>query len=252
MKGVHKRHGSVIKQDWPIPIAVLHKVNELLEGNWGRATGCRELKRIAEIGTRFTNGFCSGLREEEMLLIEYAGTSKSLRYHKAAPTPYQLLVLLGRTKGNQLSGAKLFLPIAARTEGTNIQPGKWLKLLLDCLKLEKKRGGRLFKQRLIPTMLGEYKEDFLCILKWVQDCTGLIDKEINLREKAGIYRTLKRGASDHLINMGVDETLIKSINRWPHKQRAMNGRMGSKRDMFEHYSSLSALTPTLIRFSLQL
>ena len=186
-----------------------------------------------------------------MLLIEFSGTAKSLKHHDANPTPYHMLVVLGRTKNNQLSGAKLLLPMAATTEGTNIQPGKWLRRLVDYIKSEGRRGGCLFQRRLIPTLLAEYENDFFPMLERVQNKTNLIDKELDIREVAGIYRTLRRGVSDHLINMEVDETLIKAINRWHRKRRAADG-IGSKRNMLETYSTLSSLTPTLLRYSLKL
>ena len=99
--------------------------------------------------------------------------------------------------------------------------------------------------------MGEYGGAFICMLEWVQDTTNLIEKELDLPEVAGIYRTLRRGVSDHLINMGVDEMLFKSINQWHWERRAADG-MGSKHDMFEKYSTLSSLTPTLLRYSTQL
>ena len=144
MKGTHKRHSSVVKQDWPIPIQVLHKVDELLERDWSVATGEIECKTIVVLGAWYIKGFCSGLRGEEMLLLKYNGTAKGLRFHNATPTPYYLLVLSGKTKDNQVSGAKLALPVAAGMEGTNIQPDKWSKRLVNCIKAECRRGGRLF------------------------------------------------------------------------------------------------------------
>ena len=64
------------------------------------------------------------MRGKEILLIEFAGSVKSLKFHKASPTPYHRLVVLGRTKENQKSGAKLTLLLAATTNGTHTQPGK--------------------------------------------------------------------------------------------------------------------------------
>jgi hypothetical protein len=44
-----------------------------------------------------------------MLLIEFAGTANSLKHMNDA-LPHFVLVILGRTKGNQLSGSKFGIP----------------------------------------------------------------------------------------------------------------------------------------------
>jgi hypothetical protein len=36
--GIHKRVRDVKKQDWPLPIKVLHKVDEILELEWTNNT----------------------------------------------------------------------------------------------------------------------------------------------------------------------------------------------------------------------
>jgi hypothetical protein len=62
--------------------------------------------------------------------------------------------------------------------------------------------------------------------------TDHIDKELEIREKFGLERSLRRGVSAHARNMGVDKDLIKAINRWNKDPSKGAARL----DMIELYS----------------
>jgi hypothetical protein len=69
------------------------------------------------MGTWFTGGFCTGLRGEEMVRIEFAGTAKTVdKYVYLKLEPDFMFVVTGRSKGNQLSGAKFSVPCVGTTE----------------------------------------------------------------------------------------------------------------------------------------
>ena len=69
------------------------------------------------MGTWFVTGFCTGLRGEEMLLIELSGMMKGLENLKKRE-PYFKLMITGTTKGNQLSAARFGIPCVMVTGGT--------------------------------------------------------------------------------------------------------------------------------------
>jgi hypothetical protein len=123
MEGLHKRVGEVRHQDEAITIEVLRAMESILESKWNQAAQPDVKKRVAKMGAWFIAGFCSGLRGEEMLLIKLAGTAQDLAFLSDEVCPHFVFVVSGQTKRNQLSGAKFGVPIAARTEGTNLQPG---------------------------------------------------------------------------------------------------------------------------------
>ena len=81
-------------------------------------------RRVAEMGVWFIVGFCAGLRGEEMLLIEFAGTKSSLHFLTDPADPHFVLTVSGKTKGNQLSGAKFYVPIVAQTTTSSLRPGE--------------------------------------------------------------------------------------------------------------------------------
>jgi hypothetical protein len=135
MGGLHKRVGELKKQDDPISIEVLKAIELMLELEWSQAIKPEQRKHVAEMGVWFIGGFCSGLRGEEMILIERARTINSLS-HLEDEEPWFKFVISGPTKGNQLSGSKFAVPIVGTTSGLHLQLGKWLKRLATILQKE--------------------------------------------------------------------------------------------------------------------
>jgi hypothetical protein len=115
------------------------------------------------------------------------------------------------------------------------------------LERKGKLGGRLFEQNLRPAKLVEFQEDFFSILEKVQETTDTIAKDLDIREAAGILRTLRKGQSAHTKNVNVDEPLVHAINRWRQETRDKDNMVGSS--MFDRYTNLTALKPTLLRYS---
>lgn len=248
MAGLHKRVGEVKRQDEPITIGVLLAIESILETEWEEAERPETKRIIAEMGTWFIAGFCSGLRGEEMLLIEYAGTVDSLQFLRDGLCPHIVLVISGRTKGNQLGGAKFGIPIAARTKGNRLQPGKWVKRLCDIMTARNETKGRLFRRVLRPSTLGEFESDFFRLLRQVQDTTTLIDKRMEIESAYGILRSSRRGMTAHARNMNITKDDLQTFNRW---NKEMNSATGAARlDMAETYSALHAIKPLLLRITL--
>jgi hypothetical protein len=111
MTGIHKRVGKIKRQNEPITIDVLHAVDALLETEWRWTEELVSRLKTAEMGAWIIVFFCTGLRGEEMLLIEFAGTAKSIGNLSAQNLPHFVFVISGRTKGNQLSGANSESPV---------------------------------------------------------------------------------------------------------------------------------------------
>jgi hypothetical protein len=155
-----------------------------------------------------------GLRGDEMLLIEYAGTAKSVENLEDLKEPHFTFVILGRTKGNQLLGVKFAVPCVGITKGTSIRPGQWIKRLVELKKAAGVWGGRLFTRKLSPLKLFKYENDFLTLVEWVQARKIFIDKDMDVRDTYGIMRSLRRGLTSHMKNMGIQEEDLKGFNPW--------------------------------------
>lgn len=74
-----------------------------------------------------------------MTQVELAGTRKGLQDLQSSE-PYFTIVVSGRTKGNQMSGAKFGIPCVAITEGSGLQPGKWVRRLVEVRMLNGRAG----------------------------------------------------------------------------------------------------------------
>jgi hypothetical protein len=138
MSRLHKGVGEVEKRDEAMTIDVIvHAIQDILYVEWGRTSDPKIKRRIAEMGAWIIGGFCVGPRGEEMLLIEFAGTARSLK-HLLDPNklPHFVLIISGRTKGNQLSGLKFGIPCVSVTEGTHLRPGIWLDRFVGLMKAD--------------------------------------------------------------------------------------------------------------------
>ena len=217
----------------------------MLTVEWSQATTYETRRTVAEMGAWFIAGFCSGLRGEEMLLIEVAGTRASMEFLTDPDCPHFLLTVSGRTKGNQLAGSKFSVPIAARTEYSNLQPGEWVRRLIRLLEERNEATGRLFRRQLIPARLFEFEFDFFRVLREVQSTTNLIDKTLVVEDSFGILRSCRRGMTAHARNRAVTKDDLQTFNRW---NKGISSTSGAPRlDMVEHYSSLTVMKPTLLR-----
>jgi hypothetical protein len=235
--GIHRRVGDVKKQDEAVTIDQMHVMEKLLEKRWRGAKTEVEKRDTARLRAWILGGFCTGLRDEEQTRIEFAGTKKSLRWLEKAD-PYLMLVVSGRTKGNQVSGAKFSVPCVLKTEGTGLTPGKWIKRLVTLMTASGITSGRLFQRRLDPPRRFEMEDEFMTLLEEVQASSEAKEDKIDVRDRYGMERSLRRGVSAHARNMGVNEDLIKAINRWQKDPSKGAARL----DMIELYSQADALT----------
>jgi hypothetical protein len=123
-------------------------VDRILENKWENSRRAEECKRIAEMGAWFIAGFCTGLRGEEMLLIELAGMANSLIHLTDEKHAHFVFMISGRMNGDQTSGAKFVVPCIPVTQGTHLCPGWWVKRLVETIHGTGQRAGQLFSQRL--------------------------------------------------------------------------------------------------------
>jgi hypothetical protein len=179
-----------------------------------------------------------------MLLIKLAGTAQDLVFLADVVCPHFILVVFGRTKGNQLSSAKFGVPIAAWTEGTNLLPGKWIQQLIEIMTVKNDTRGRLFRRNLSAACLFEFEFDFFCLLCEVQSTTLLINKSKDVGSEYGILQSCCQGMTAHARNMRVSKDDLKTFNQWSQEMNAQTGM--ARLNMPETYSSLEAIKPLLL------
>ena len=208
MEGVHKRVGEIKRQDEAITIEAVKAIQVKLELEWHRRENqsLDKKRKLAEMGVWFIVGFCCGLRGEEMMLVETAGTRNSFT-HFNGTKPYFKIMLSGRTKGNQVTGSKVSFPCVDRTNGNDLNPGIWMKRLVAIRDSEHDDSGRLFFRRLIPGRLSEWEFDFYNLLEAIQETTNTIERNINVQSNCEHHFVVIDG-------VGTDRSLAGSGDAW--------------------------------------
>ena len=249
MEGLHKRVGEIRMPDRILTIEEIHAIDRCLEREFVHAKGKEDQKRLSELGTWFSGGICTGLRGEEMLLIDLYGTAKSVAQFmkEDASDPHFKFVILGRTKGVQEDGHKFAIPCVKVTQGAHLRPGIWLKRLLKVKKELGQTNGKLFRRNLQKAKLCEFEDDFYRVIERIQDTTDLIPPEVNVRNEHGLPRTIRRSATAHARNMRLSSDLLNAIHRWG---KEMNATTGVPRlDMQDTYTTIDSICPLMLEFS---
>jgi hypothetical protein len=249
MEGVHKRVGEIRMPDKIMTIEEIHAIDRILEREFSHALTPEDRKRISEMGTWFSGGVCTGLRGEEMLLIDLCGTAKSVdKFMKERDSdPHFKFVTLGRTKGVQEDGHKFAIPCVKVTQGAHLRPGVWLERLLKVKREMGHTHGKLFKRNLRKAKLCEFEDDFYRVIERVQDTTELISTEVDVRNECGLPRSIRRTATAHARNMRLPKDLLNATHRWG---KEMNATTGVPRlDMQDTHTTLDSICPLMLEFS---
>ena len=249
-EGLHRRVGEVVRPDEPITIEILRHVLRELNSKWdleksktrpSQAT----LYQLALSGAWYTVGFSVALRGEEMLLLEYAGTKKSLNNLVSPPSnmpPHFDVVISSPTKNNRVTGGKVMLPIAANCP-SDLRSGEWMSRYLD---LRPTGEGTLFKSRMTKARLVDFEDAFYVPLENLRvSRPDLIPEDLSIRESFGILRSLRRGSNGHAVNCGVPTEITYAVNRW----RAAIRGSGQSNVIQDKYTRLDAIKPTMLKYS---
>jgi hypothetical protein len=176
-----------------------------------------------------------------------AGTANNVKHLNDAVNAHFKFILLGRTKGNQLSGATFGVPCVLVTKGTHLRPGRWVKRLVETLHVLGRRSGHLFSCKLATPKAHEFEDDWFTALEKVQATTAHIEDDLDVREEFDIGRSQRRGVTAHARNMDILIPLLNAVNRGKKEANSTTGN--PQLDMVDVYTTLEALLPTVLHFS---
>lgn len=182
-----------------------------------------------------------------MQLIKTAGIKNSFG-SKVNGLSYFKIILSGRTKGNHLSGAKFSFPCVYVTKKAGLMPGIWTERLFGIKELQGDDSGILYQQKWNPARLFKYSDDFFCMLQTVQERSETINKSIEISEKLEIMRSLCRGVTIHARNIKIPRDVIEAVHRW--RKEAFGKGVSIRLDLIDVYTTLGALAPTILEYSL--
>ena len=193
---------------------------------------------IIMCGTFFVIGFVLALRGNEGLLVEAHGLLSHLHYGTEAekPTPFILVPLLGRFKGEEGERWHLMMSVSKTQSGFEVR--KWVERLAAQLRIENNVEGPAFCNRSgTPITYGDIDEEFQSQLEKIQILhPNLIEPSLNVREWFSIFRSLRKGSTARAAELDISDQVVNLHNRW----RATEGLRGARstRSMRDYYTSL--------------
>lgn len=244
------RMGQEVRQDWAIPLPVLHGLMEILEEEWGRATGYWDQEQVASLGAYALIAFCGSFRGSEVFLTDLHGLRKGMEDTKTFGRDHVVIPLLGRFKGEQNSRYHLS-PLAAKTS-SGLQVQVWIERLIEVRERAGRVRGPAFCDRTGEVALSfTYDTGFVKRLLVLQAARpDLIPAEVDVSEQFGISRSFRRGSTSVARTRGVDDKYVQLINRW----RTVESARGHQPTlpMKEHFSDIAILVPKMVKYSLAL
>jgi hypothetical protein len=244
-QGCLKRMGQDVRQDWALPLDVLHSLLSLLDEEWALATQWEDRHKIASAGAFAVIAFCGSFRGNEVFLTDLYGLAKYSR--ELAQADHVVVPLLGKYKGEAHNRYHL-TPLAVVTD-SGLAVRSWVNRLVQVQEEAGRSHGPAFGDRQGNMLEATFIEALLADrLKRVQDMRpDLIPSEVDCYEHFGISRSFRRGATSTARARGVDKDIVDLTNRWRQFEHAKGKH--PRLSMQDHYSDIRIVVPELIKFS---
>jgi hypothetical protein len=241
------RMGQEVRQDWALPLEVVHALMAQLEREWVEATTPDERILVASIGAYSVIAFCGSFRGAEVFLVDLHGLRKYLLELEPPGTDCVIVPLLGRFKGE--TGDKYHLtPLAAMTS-SGLKVKEWVKRLVYVREAQNRFRGPAFcdaKGEIAKST--DYEMAIMDRLVGIQEAAPhLIPRDIDIYEHFGISRSFRRGATSTARVRGVTDRQVDMINRWRSFENSKGRR--PQLSMHDHYSDIRIMIPELVMFS---
>jgi len=241
------RMGGKSKQDKAISREIMHAVMDECERRAQELRGDDQIL-IISVATYLVIGFCASLRGPEGFMMCLAGLRKNLDYGRTDDNNAHVVVpLLGRFKGEQGERHHL-LPLPAVTK-TGFSPRKWLELLVHVRGMKGITNGPAFcgEGKMEVARMRDYEEVFFDLLETVkEDQPDLFDKDCDIRDWYGLFRSLRRGSHSLAVTLKVPLASRNLMNRWGKVERAKGGLPSLP--MNEHYTDISLSVPAYLDY----
>ena len=253
-KGLHERMGDKVKQDLGISIELLKKLMARYENRWVAAGANRRAQQITLFPAVFCIvAFCCALRGEEVPMMSLGGIAEHLEAAVNHNTPHVVIALVGRFK-NETSEQNHLMPIVFQTD-SGLEPGKWIVRMVQWYaeigintgwvfrKGEIRQGAQSVKGR-----QSDVEYDILSEIVNIQkESNGIVGVNVDVFDEYGLSRSFRRGSDTHAINCMVDTADIERNNRWRSVESSKAKQ--PKLRMIHHYTEVSLLLPSLLRYS---
>ena len=253
MTGCHRRMGDTWLPDKAVTIDKILHGYILLEEDWVKFEGDRDMRlQTALTAMILVGGFSGALRGEELPKIELGAIRKHWDEAINHPrTPHVPLVLSGRFK--QTEGEKLFfLPLACRSS-SGIDIRLWTHRTIEAYGKFGVFAGPLFRiaqrgSKVRRSSVGDLDILFHGLMQRVQErWPQVLKPSVQVPDEMSVRRSLRRGSTTEASNRGIPKEVIEANQRWGKHQRSRG--VLPNMSMMERYSDARANVGYLIRYS---
>ena len=244
--GCKTRMGEDVNKDKALSREILHEVLRECERRVSVQRG-EEQALTVSVATFLVVSFCASLRGSEGFMLCLARLRASLEYGKHdKANPHVVVPLLGRFKTEL--GERYHLLLLASTTKSGFSPRWWLELLVYVREQQGYTNGPAFcSGKMEVAKIRDYEEVFFDLLETVQEeHPELFDKDCNVREWYGLFRSLRRGSTSLATLLRVPESVKNLMNRWRKVEQARGKQPNLP--MNEHYTDLAIVKSELIRY----
>jgi hypothetical protein len=250
--GCHERMGDDVRPDMAVSIGVMLEMDLIYEEKWNRCTSVAERLATAVSCSFYMNGFCAGLRGEELPMTSLGAVGKYL-YHPQTPGLEHLtLAMKGRIKGEFQEEQCHLIPIVAVTR-SGLRPRLWMIRVVEAYREMGKVQGWVYRDANgAPAKQGAFEAEFFEILREIQvRRPELIHPDVDVPDVYGMSRSLRRGYTTHATNRNILDADIKRLARWRGVENS-GGRQANHGGTKEGYCQISLMLPSLLRASREL
>ncbi len=249
--GCKKRMGQDVRPDLAMSIGVLHALIEELVILGSEQTSEERMRLIISVIAYSTICFCASLRGHEGFYVDLHGLRLHINKGRCVTgdgkIPHVVVPLLGRFK-NEVGERHHLIFLASKT-ATELEPRRWIEALIRVREAEGRINGPAFvasdgcveDSSVYQAVIVE------ALIRVQAKRSDLIGKEIDVSEAYGVSRSFRRGSVTHAGNQKVSESDVTATNRW----RTVEMARGTKPSlgMRDHYSEVSQMVATLVRYS---
>ena len=252
--GLLLRMGRQTKRNIALDYEILHILLANLEKDISDKNNIspHQLRWLSMVGCYLLTAFVLSLRGNEGFMVEAGGLQNHLSHGTGSDEyiPFIVIPLLGRFKNED--GEKWHLMMSASITGSGFHVRRWLERICIILEKENKILGPAFchpSGMVIKST--EMDAEFHSQLERVQDKRpDLIPANVDVREDYSIFRSLRRGSTSRVGELGVPDQIVDLHNRW--RKVEIGGGQISSSNMRANYTELRLTKKVRLKYTVSL
>jgi len=249
--GLLLRMGRQTKRNIALDYEVLHIILANLEEDIGNNEDIsrHQQRWLSMVGAYLLVVFVLSLRGNEGFMIEAGGLINHLPHGKdrGEDLPFVVVPLLGRFKNED--GEKWHLMLSVSITASGFKARYWVERICKILMEENKQSGPAIchpSGRVIKAM--EMDDEFHSQLERVQEKRpDLIPANVEVREDYSVFRSLRRGSTSRVGEVGIPDPIADLHNRW--RKIEVGGGQISSSNMRANYTELRLTKKVRLKYT---